>query len=392
MRDLKIYIAIASALLIIFLLAEYNRPSPVDWSASLKNTDKIPFGTYILYNRLHDIFPGSQVQPFREPVYNVINDHDIQHGTYLIISNSVNINEYDFGKLTDFMKRGNDVFIAASDFGGYLEKELKIETDKQLIKANASESVKFVSPSLDTTRLFGFDKPICDDYFSGIDTVKATVLGKNSHYHVTYIKYSYGKGSLYLSVNPLLFTNYSLLQSPGSDFASGALSYLKNDKLVLWDEFYTIGRDGEESLMRVFLRNNALQWAYYLSLFGLLVFVLYEMKRRQRVIPVIEPLRNSSVEFVNVVGQVYYEQRNNANIAQKKAVYFLEHIRAKYHLKTSVLDDEFITTLSQKSGVELEFLQKLINQVAIIKRGAYISDRDLISFNRNIEQFYIQSR
>jgi hypothetical protein len=346
----------------------------------------------VLYSRLHDIFPGTRVQTYREPVYNVINDHDIQHGTYLIISNSVTINEYDFGKLTAFMKRGNDVFIAASDFGGYLEKELKIETDKQFTKNNASESVKFVNTSLDTTRSFGFDKPICDGYFSSIDTNKATVLAKNSHYHITYVKYNFGKGSLYLSVNPLLFTNYSVLQSQGADYAATALSYLKNDKTLLWDEFYTIGRDGEESLMRVFLRNGALQWAYYLSLCGLVAFVLYEMKRRQRIIPVIEPLRNSSVDFVNVVGQVYYEQRNNSNIAHKKAVYFLEHIRTKYHLKTSVLNEEFVIALSQKSGVEVDSLQKLLNQITIIRSGVYISDRDLISFNQNIEQFYIQSR
>ena len=110
--------------------------------------------------------------------------------------------------------------------------------------------------------------------------------------------------------------------------------------------------------MRVFFSHASLQWAYYISLFGMVIFVLYEMKRRQRIIPVIEPLKNSTVEFVNVVGQVYYEQRNNMNIAQKKILFFLEHLRTKYYLKTNPLDQEFIERLSQKTGIEATRLRR----------------------------------
>jgi hypothetical protein len=56
------------------------------------------------------------------------------------------------------------------------------------------------------------------------------------------------------------------------------------------------------------------------------------------------------------------------------------------------LNEEFAEALSQKSGVGIDFLHKLFNQITIIRSGAHISDRDLITFNQNIEQFYIQSR
>ncbi|HVV56366.1 MAG TPA: hypothetical protein VHC47_13620, partial [Mucilaginibacter sp.] len=60
MRSFKIYFSIATFLLILYVVAEYNKPSPLNWSPTLSSTDKIPFGTYILYHEIDQIFPGSK--------------------------------------------------------------------------------------------------------------------------------------------------------------------------------------------------------------------------------------------------------------------------------------------------------------------------------------------
>ena len=91
--------------------------------------------------------------------------------------------------------------------------------------------------------------------------------------------------------------NYSLLQDMGAAYSSIALSYVKNSSNLYWDQYYTRGREGAESPMRVFLQNYSLRWAFYIAVFSLLLFVLYEMKRRQRIIPIIPPLNNTTVEF-----------------------------------------------------------------------------------------------
>jgi hypothetical protein len=54
---------------------------------------------------------------------------------------------------------------------------------------------------------------------------------------------------------------------------------------------------GASTPLRFFLTNDFLRWALRLSVFGLILYILFEMKRRQRVIPVITPLRNSTVRF-----------------------------------------------------------------------------------------------
>jgi len=94
---------------------------------------------------------------------------------------------------------------------------------------------------------------------------------------------------------------------------------------------------------------------------------------------------------VTVVGQVYYEQHDNRNIAQKKVAYFLEHIRTKYHLKTNVHDADFMGTLAKKSGVHVNLIRALFYQVALVQNGQKVANSDLITLNQNIEQFYFQS-
>jgi len=389
MKDLKIYIIIASALLVVYLLAQYNKPKATDWTETYSNTDKIPFGTYIIYNQLKDIFPGSAVKTFREPVYNLINDDQVQKGTYIIICNDIDLNKYDYKKLEGYIKNGNDVFIAANSFGEELRKQLHITASFDF-RPRSAIRVSFLSKDL-RDRQYDVDKESSGGYFGGFDTSKAVVLGKNEFGHYNYLKFPMGKGNLYLNANPKMFTNYSILQDMGADYASLALSYLKTDKNLWWDEYYTQGREGSGSTMRVFLNNYQLRWAFYISFFSLLAFVLYEMKRRQRIIPIIPPLNNSTVEFAVVVGQVYYEQRDNGNIAQKKINYFLEHIRATYNIRTNVFDQEFILLLSQKSGADKVLIAKLTGQITHIRNAKQVSDSQLIDLNQNIEQFYTKS-
>ena len=390
MKDLKIYIFLASALLMVYLVAQYNKPKDTDWTITLSNNDKIPFGTYVLYNRITDILPGATIKNYREPVYNVINDDNVKHGTYIIIAQQVNLNKLDYEQLTQYIKKGNDVFIAAESFGPEISEKLGVQVGFDGRENGGATRIGFVNKQL-SDYLYDVDKGASDGYFGTFDEGKAIVLGKNQYEHCTYLKFPMGKGALYLNANPIMFTNYSLLKDMGASYSSIALSYLKNDGHILWDEYYTKGRAGGESAMRVFLSNYKLKWAFYISFFSLIAFVLYEIKRRQRIIPVIEPLANTTVEFASVVGQVYYEKRNNGNIAEKKVSYFLEHIRTTYGVRTNIFDNDFITLLSQKSGAKPELIKHLTEQVIHVRMTSQISDGELISLNQNIEQFYLQS-
>lgn len=393
MKGLRLYLIIGGLIVLLYLFAQINKPKEIDWSPTLSSDDKIPFGAYILHDRLNDIFPGSHIKPYHEPVYNVIVDDSVKNSSYVIICKEIQLTKYDYNKLTGYLRKGNDVFIAAESFSGALGEKLNLSTARALgfIGGTVTSPINFVSPHLDTTRRYKVDKGCTNIYFTEFDTAKAAVISKDTAGHANFIRYRFGNGNLYLLANPRVFSNYSLLTADGAGYAAAALSYVKNTSTITWDEYYTEG-DDEQSLMRVFFGNGNLQWAYYLTLFSLLMFVLFEIKRRQRTIPVIAPLKNSTVEFVNVVGQVYFEKRNNADIAHKQVVYILAHIRETYQIKTDKFDEEFVERLTGKVGLDEEFARNFTKYLQFIAMQDHVNDSELIGLNKLIEQFYKKSR
>jgi hypothetical protein len=389
MKDFKIYLSVASILLIVYLVAEYNKPKPVNWAPTLSYNDKIPFGTYILYNRLNDIFPKAEVAKTNKSAYRIFSDTSLKHGNYLIISKSVNFTKVDFKAMLKYISAGNSVFITALEWDGYLADSLKLESKTQFGKQNTG--LNFTNTRLRRPKNYTFDKYISEQYFSELDTAKATVLGINQYGNANFLRYSFGKGNLYLLANPQVLTNYSLLKLEGADYTAKVLSYLPSAKNVYWDQFQNHDIPTDQSPMRVFFEHSSLQWAYYLALFSLLLFVVYEIKRRQRIIPVITPLPNATLEFVTVVGKVYYEQRDNSNIAIKKIVYFAEHLRAVFGLKTGNYNSEFISHFINKTGVESSMAHELFNHINYLQNQSRVTDHELIVLNQLIEKFYIQS-
>ena len=115
--------------------------------------------------------------------------------------------------------------------------------------------------------------------------------------------------------------------------------------------------------------------------------MIFEMKRRQRIIPVIQPLANTSLEFVSTIGNLYYQNKEHKNIAEKKILFFLEQIRTRYYLSTSKVDSAFIETLSKKSGRSVEEVSNLFGTIDKIRGSASITAEQLIELNRQIERF-----
>jgi len=392
MKDFKIYITVATIVLLGYLYIVYEKPGETNWTPSLSYTHKIPYGTYIIYHQLNQIFPGAKVVRKNASVYTTLHNPAMSSGgNYLLIAKTIDINKFDFTEMVKYMRAGNSVFISCFNLKGFITDTLQLSIDFEYNKGNARQN--FTNNQIKTDTGYVFNRDIGDQYFSLLDTTRATVIAKNENDHATFVSFKFGKGKLYICSNPCVFTNYSLLTGNGADYSAKALSYLPVTKTVYWDEFQNGDVNmADESPLRVFFKDPNLQWAYYLGLCSLLIFVLFEMKRRQRIIPVIEPLKNSTLDFVTVVGQVYYEKRNNADIAHKKILYLLTYLRDKYQVRTTTLDSEFTEKLIEKLGLDPKFADDLVNHLRYVSLQGHVNDNELIELNKLIEQFYIQSR
>ncbi|RZK57496.1 MAG: DUF4350 domain-containing protein [Pedobacter sp.] len=393
MRGFRKYLVFGSILLVLYFVAQYFKPKPTDWSPSYLSADKIPFGTYILRQRITDLFPGVQVKTVDNDIYSNMKEKPEGKSNYFIIASNLKIDKIDYKEMVKYMQAGNNIFIAAANIQGMLVDTLKINIASNFNFQNKRKyPINFVSPSLKREYDYYFDKGISEQYFYEVDSSRAIVLGQKEKKFANFIQYKYGSGSLFILPNPELLTNYSLLRADGLDYASKALSYLPKAKNLIWDEHFTRPAAQNKSVLRVFFEYDELRWAYYISLLSLVVFVLFEIKRRQRIIPVIDRLKNTSVEFVNVVGRVYYQQRNNRDIAEKKVIYLMEYIRSKYRLKTININQEFKETLIRISGASEEVIEELFTEIIYLNAGGMVRDQQLITLNKIIEQFYKQDQ
>ncbi len=83
----------------------------------------------------------------------------------------------------------------------------------------------------------------------------------------------------------------------------------------------------------------------------------------------------------------YLQKKNNKNIADKMITHFYEHIRNNYFLNTGEINNDFINTLSRKSGVAIELTQNLFVTIEKIQANKNVNDVDLLTLNELIQKF-----
>jgi hypothetical protein len=372
------------------MIAELNKPKAINWTVTLSKEDKNPYGGYAIKNLLKDIFPGASIGSYRTPVYSQVNNAVESNTAYIIFSPEFNPSKVDKAELYNYVKKGNYVFVSTNSFQKTFLDSFKLATNTRFTMVSTdSTSVNFVNPSLKAKENYAFLRSTIDQYFSKIDTGLTVVLGNNNYDEINFIKIAVGQGAYFIHANPVCFSNYFLVYKDNADYAAKALSYIPaNVSKLYWDEFYKTGRGGPTTPLRVFLMNEYLRWALRLALIGMIIYVLFQIKRKQRIIPVIEPLKNTSLDFIKTVASVYFNERNNNSIAAQKINYFLEFIRHRFHIATHFLDEDFKQQLGRKSGLDQDTVNDLVSLMINVSAQAQVSDNVLLSLNNKIDNFY----
>ena len=395
MKGNKVFIIVFIVLLILYVVGQLNAPKKFDWSATLRNNDKNPFGAVVLYNSLNQLFPKVPVNSSRVPAYNLLQDQEETKSAYIFIAPEFDPAEADVEELLQYVKNGNTVFIAAFDIE---EKFLDSLGLNMKLYGNLIEDdtmfVNFVNPALRSKDNYSFKRSTGYGYFDSIKKFdSSTVLGINQNNKPNFVKVQYGSGEFFIHAAPLCFSNYFMLYANNQDYTSKALSYISPVMdVIYWDEYYKSGREGASTPLRFFLSNEFLRWALWLTVAALLIYVFFEMKRRQRIIPVIEPLRNTTLDFVETVSSVYYSEHDNDTIAQKKSQFWFEHIRQRYYLSKQNAGEEFVQQLYKKTGVPEDLIKTILINIQRAESQPRVTDDLLMDLSNSIDQFYTLSK
>lgn len=394
-KTLKIYIGILILLFIGFIAVEFSRPQPINWQKTYNETHKIPYGTYIFYEELENLFPESKVQDIKVTPYEFFDEYYswedstyLTSGTYIVIDDYPNIDFISAQELLDFASYGNDIFISSSYFPERLFDSLGFNTKTDYSFKGEAE-LSFSNPRLRSDSIT-IDRDLSNIYFSKIDTLNTTVLGYQKFedsIRTNFIKIPWGSGYFYLHLQPTAFTNYNLLKKANHKYASTVMSYLGDDT-IYFDSRNKIRQELDRSRLRYIFSQPPLKWAYYLGLISIVLFMIFNAKRKQRIVNIKVPLKNTTVDFTKTIGNLYYETRDHDNLIDKKITYFLEYIRRVYYLDTQILDEKFAKQLAQKSGKDEDDVKTLINQIVYLKAKTACTEDNLLQLNKAIEDFY----
>ena len=185
----------------------------------------------------------------------------------------------------------------------------------------------------------------------------------------TAVSVPYGKGEVIFVSSPLLFTNYGMLEGNTSVYIFRLMSYLA-DLPVYRTEAY-VKTDAmlvaEQSPFREFIKRPPLRWALYLALLGVVLFMIFTARRRQRVIPIMSKPANRSLEFIQLIGTLYYQRKDHVNLVRKKFKLFAEELRKTAGVDISDVntDDSEYLLLAEKTGMNSDRLKKVIRQIRL---------------------------
>ena len=389
-KDWKYFLYIGAAFG-IFILLKLASPKKYDWTITFSHLDKNPYGAFALSELLPSVFPGQKINHSYLTLYE-INDSLKKNDNVLIVSSGFSADKEDTNVLLKHVGEGGTVLISAQYFWGHFSDTLDIAAydyffkGEDILGRKDTAALRFAASKMDTTTEYYYRRDNIHNYFNRFDSTRTTVIAKNDRDMPVTIRVKWGKGSFILNCTPLIFTNIYLLSRDNHKFITNTLSYLDRSP-VQWTEYYHVGRMESQTPLRFILSNESLRWAYYITIVAILIFIGFEMKRKQRIIPVITPLTNTTLEFVGTIGNLYYQSAEHKNIAEKKIHFLMDQIRTKYWLNTNVLNEPFIIALAKKSGRAEDDVREMINSILAIQGKDKISSEELIDINKKIEKF-----
>lgn len=391
-KDWK-YIAYIAVAILVYLLVKLTAPREYDWTISYHHNDKNPFGAYALHQLGSSIYGDERFTAVNSTPYEIYDSLNAP-ANFISISTSFKPGETDLQAILKNVEAGGHALIAAQYFPGGIGDSLGVSTfDYFFEKDNFgyfseddSSGLYFTNGWLDQGKSYVYSRKNIHNYFDSFDSTRMRVIAVNDLDLPVMLRIPHGKGAIILCSTPLIFTNAYLLQGDNAGFIEQSLSLLPS-RNTFWTDYYQIGKLQIQSPLRFILSTEPLRWAYYIIIISLLIFILFEVKRKQRIIPVIKPLENTTVEFVGTIGNLYYQAKDHKGIAEKRIAFLLEQLRTRYGFSFQHATEESINTLARRTGNDVSKVNELIRAIREVQSMKTLSEAALEYINKKIESF-----
>lgn len=418
-----VFLIVMAVLFCLLFVVQMNMPRSFVWYQTYSHLDRQPFGSYVFDSIMKETMPkGYQVT--RQSFYQLDKLNENKKISVLLLADSRQLAKLDIIHLENIARRGGRVLVVIS---GILPGD-SLDKDKYVFPHVNGTSFAYFSLDYLKRNIMSKDSMLFDTLYwerndarysacqfrtyrellNGsvwVDSLPHRVLahrlsgerynqkedslyvGKH-WYEQAYVDSGMkkcefalkkipavvsvpcGKGEIIFSCNPLLFTNYGVLNRVTSSYVFRIMSQI-SDFPVYRTEAYLDKREqqgGYYSPFREFLKRPPLCWALYLAILGVVLFLVFSARRRQRIIPVMLKPENKSLEFVKLIGTLYFQRHDNRDLVEKKFRFFAETVRRKAGIDVSDVNQgtEDCMELARRTGLEYKKLLDTIRQIRLV--------------------------
>ena len=405
MKGSRIFIICITAMVIILFMVQLQMPKQFSWKPTFAHKDRNPFGCYVVDSILSHTMPmGYTVNA--KSLYE-LSQSDRRQGV-LIVSNQLELTETDYKSVKNILKRGGKVMIIGEEhYYGDLDsimiehfgicfsgnsRVFSLKGMKQKIENQSTDLQDTISWN-DRDGIYPGRKYSVYNSLMGnsilTDTVKqidyiayynewSEAGGENGYGGNRWIskssllaaRHKIGRGEVILVACPLVFTNYGMITANTAEYIHRLMTLMKDVPVTRTVTYMSTEETAmtERSPLRYFLGQPPLRWALCLTLLTILIFMVFTARRRQRIIPVVKGPQNKSLEFIQLIGTLYFHKHDNTDLVRKKFIFFSEEIRRR--LMVDVQDtndnDHTFTILSRTTGMTYEDIATIIKDLRIV--------------------------
>lgn len=426
----KVFVIIAAVALVGLLIALpfilEDNANQYSWGESYYPESAQPYGGTVLYKMLEH-HKKDDLVAIRDTIYHVMDTVEVNGpASYFFCGRTLWLDSMELDWLLDFVGAGNTAFISSKRFNWplfdtlfyqyqpsyYLNEEQANNWnvwDYLHVTSDTSIYVPFGDGQVQEMKWLYYNEVWDHEWSYFHDTelanqeyaleISSFATNRESDF-TNLIEVPFGQGSFYLHTTPEAFTNYFLLDERGFKHARELLSHLEPGTL-LWDEDNRTRsysdpeprqprtRDGALSFIQ---SEPALRAAFYTLLLFVLLYILFGMRRKQRAIPVLESRANTSIEFSEVISQLYLNQRDHRKLGLLKMKLFQAFVLERYGIRATGKKPEdmqaYAKRVAIKSNVSEAQLSAMMDSYRELTVIFNVDNALLVTFHKQLESFY----
>ena len=423
MTDKRPLIIFGIAALVILTFFIYFRSSKAvyDWSETYEEASKEPYGTFVVHELLKSFFTNETFDEIRESVFEDLPLDNVNFGNYVFVGEALYMDTSDVNTLLSFVENGNTAFISSktipydlmfyvyyTECNDYYWDDYN-EVEDTMARINMfhrdlEEPIGFLYKFLQRADAEPYRWQYIDSVYFCDETYSFIELGAVNDTLVNFAKIPYGEGFFYLHTTPLAFTNFQLIDEAGLAYANKVFSHL-DDGPIYWDAYSRVPEEvgrrrnqssginsnrrlSDQGPLTYILSQPPLAWAWYVALALALLYFLFRARRNQRIIPVLEQKKNTSLDFISTIGSLYFIQNDHRKLCLQKMKLFLSFIRDRYSINTNTTDQLFFDRLAAKSEIPMQIIEKIFLYYKNISGSSFTSEQTLIDFHLEMDKFY----